>query len=473
MKYIRSDPQTITILPRNSPNNKEVSYRMFEVIKAGGVVLVIVLAGLVTWLAATDHLTIALLLAALPLSLVVLSKILLNFDLSPIIILALALFIPFSLPTGTNSRLVISLVATLLFTGMWILRIVTKQSPFALTPASINLPIMGFNIIVILSLVWSIAVRDPTIIIWPSFIFVQLASAVVMIASTTALLLVSNWVRRLNQLKIMVYMMIIAGFLALPNFFLGTRLPVNSQGMFNLWVVTLAGGQLLFNKQLSRPIRIGLGILVLAVVYYSFILHRDWLAGWIPVFMVCGILAILRSVKLGAIVGLILVVLFSVFYLGPSLESETQISGVSRLAAWGMNWRVTSQHLMLGTGPGGYAAYYMTYFPTQAMATHSNYIDIVAQLGIIGFIFFLWIFIASAWSGFRLSRRLKTGDFQEGLSAAAFSGTIGCIFIMAFGDWGIPFAYTQTIAGFNYSVYNWLFIGTIFALDKITTPKVD
>ena len=132
----------------------------------------------------------------------------------------------------------------------------------------------------------------------------------------------------------------------------------------------------------------------------------------------------------------------------------------------------TTQVLVLGAGPGGYAAYYMTYFPSEAMATHNNYIDMIAQLGIIGFGFFIWIFVVFVQSGLRLWRKLAhKGTFEEGLGNAALAGTIGCIIIMAFGDWVIPFAYTQTIMGYSYSVYNWLFIGTIFALDKLAAIK--
>jgi hypothetical protein len=39
---------------------------------------------------------------------------------------------------------------------------------------------------------------------------------------------------------------------------------------------------------------------------------------------------------------------------------------------------------------------------------------------------------------------------------------------MAFGDWLVQFAYTQTIAGFDNAVYSWLFMGTILVLDRIT-----
>jgi hypothetical protein len=42
---------------------------------------------------------------------------------------------------------------------------------------------------------------------------------------------------------------------------------------------------------------------------------------------------------------------------------------------------------------------------------------------------------------------------------------------MGFGDWLLPFAYTQTISGYSYTVYSWLFMGTILALDAITAKE--
>lgn len=160
------------------------------------------------------------------------------------------------------------------------------------------------------------------------------------------------------------------------------------------------------------------------------------------------------------------------YYLGKVLQNETQESGFTRLAAWKANWGITKDHLIFGTGPAGYAVYYMTYFPTEAMATHSNYIDLVAQTGIVGTIFYLWLFVSLVLVGYRLSMRLKgRGDFVEAMANISLSGTGACIVIMAFGDWLLPFAYTQTIVGFNYAVYNWIFMGVILVLDHMFPPK--
>ena len=151
------------------------------------------------------------------------------------------------------------------------------------------------------------------------------------------------------------------------------------------------------------------------------------------------------------------------------IEAEARSSLYTRLAAWEINWLITSKHLLFGTGPGGYAAYLMSYFPTRAMATHSNYLDILAQTGIIGSVLFLWFLISLVRMAYRLYRRVRgRGDFLEALANAAFAGTIGSIVIMGFGDWILPFAYTQTIAGYDHAVYSWLFMGTIPVLDRLS-----
>ena len=159
-------------------------------------------------------------------------------------------------------------------------------------------------------------------------------------------------------------------------------------------------------------------------------------------------------------------------YVSQVIERESQESGETRLAAWAVNWRVTREHWLFGTGPAGYAAYYMSYFPLEGTATHSNYIDIVAQTGLVGLGLVLWIFFGLSWLGYRLSQRLRgRGDFLEAAANAALAGTLGCILMMAFGDWLFPFAYTQSIAGFDYAVYNWIFMGTLLVIARLTQPK--
>jgi len=104
------------------------------------------------------------------------------------------------------------------------------------------------------------------------------------------------------------------------------------------------------------------------------------------------------------------------------------------------------------------------------MATHSNYIDILSQTGILGMLFLLSIFGVLLVRGYKLSVQIKgSGNFTEAAINASFAGTIACLVIMAFGDWLFPFAYTQTIEGYSYAVYNWIFMGLIPFFDRAYT----
>jgi O-antigen ligase len=305
---------------------------------------------------------------------------------------------------------------------------------------------------------------------------VQVASAVVMIMLPGAFLLMANHVAHLKLLTYMVGLMLFAGAAALAGRFAGIGLPVNADGLFAMWVISFSVGLALFYRQLNWLVRGGLLALAAGWIYWAAGLNVGWLAGWLPGLVAVVVLSLRHSKRLVfAAAALILVlVILNLDYWRVVVEAESAESGVTRLAAWQVNWQITREHLLLGTGPAGYAAYYMAYFPTNAMATHSNYIDILAQTGIIGFALLTWFLVALAWQGYHLCQRLKgRGDFVEGLANAALAGTIGVVVMMGFGDWLFPFAYTQTIAGFDYAVYNWLFMGTILVTDRLTRADAD
>jgi O-antigen ligase len=174
----------------------------------------------------------------------------------------------------------------------------------------------------------------------------------------------------------------------------------------------------------------------------------------------------------GVLAIVVIAIIFNSYFM-EAVREERAISGDTRIAAWQVNWRVTSEHLLFGTGPGGYAAYYMTFFPNEGMATHNTYIDVLAQSGLVGLILWLWFFGVTAWQGFQQVRRTwGRNDFYQALACALFAGTLACIMIMMFGDWLLPFAYTQTIAGFDYAIYSWIFMGMIVALRHIPLPEV-
>jgi O-antigen ligase len=298
-----------------------------------------------------------------------------------------------------------------------------------------------------------------------------LASALVMVLLPFSALLVGNLVKDEKTLRWMVGLILLIVGVDLVIRFTGQNFPIDANGITHMWAITFAVSMAAFLKGLNRLQRGLLLALVIASVVWGFVLHLSWYSGWVPGFICIGVIAVIKSKKLfiALVLGLVLVVFLNRGYFLDNLAFKQTNDAVTRWAAWQINWQVTSQHLLFGTGPGGYAAYYMTYFPSTGMATHNNYIDIIAETGITGLMLYFWLFISLLILGYRIIRRVRgRGDFIESMSIGVFSGTIGCIVIMAFGDWMIPFAYTQTIAGYNYEVYSWLFLGTLIVLDRLT-----
>ena len=42
---------------------------------------------------------------------------------------------------------------------------------------------------------------------------------------------------------------------------------------------------------------------------------------------------------------------------------------------------------------------------------------------------------------------------------------------MFFGDWVLPFAYNQGVGGYKYTVYSWLFLGTLISIRQLLPPN--
>jgi hypothetical protein len=389
-----------------------------------------------------------------------------------LVIILAAAFVRFSLPTGTASRIVASLLMTIIFIVLWLAKMLVVSRKLRLKPSSTNVPLLVFILTAVISYAWSNAFRDPLVVVWSSWPVVQLGGLAVIILLPGAFLLTANTISEIRWLKLLCWLIILVGVLALMAQFLGLELSfLNTGGLFSLWFISLSYAQALFNKEL--PVRLRLILLALAGIwiYIYFVTRVTWLSGWLPPLVSIAIISLLKSKRLFLVFLLLVAVYVGMnwgYYTSTVLAAESEESGLTRLAAWKHNWRVTGQHLLFGTGPAGYAAYYMSYFPGEAMATHSNYIDIFSQTGIVGLFFCLWFFAALGWTGYKLCMSLRgTGDFSEGFTTATLAGWVGCIVAMGLGDWLFPFVYTQTIEGFDYAVYSWVLLGGMVALTNV------
>jgi O-antigen ligase len=249
---------------------------------------------------------------------------------------------------------------------------------------------------------------------------------------------------------------------------------VNAGGLFPLWFCGLSLAVLLGDNTLKKNQKIWIGIAFAGWLFRLFVITLVRISAWLPAMIAMMIVIFLKSRKwffaLMIVSSIFLALNYQLVYkaIVQEKEKEGTLSGdTSRTNLWSQALQVSQDHLVLGTGPAGYANYYMTYFRDRALSTHNNYLDIILQYGLAGTFAFLWLcftLIRELWRSMKLQ---KPGTFEHAFCTGAFAAACGMMPGMWLGDWVIPFAYNQTIAGFDYTGYNWVFIGLALALGRM------
>ncbi len=104
--------------------------------------------------------------------------------------------------------------------------------------------------------------------------------------------------------------------------------------------------------------------------------------------------------------------------------------------------------------------------------SHNQYVDIVAQTGLLGLLCFLWF----AWEVGRLGWRLRgrvPGGFAQAYVYGALGGLVGTLAAGMMADWVLPFVYNIKLDGMRASVLGWLFLGGVVALEKMLAQDSD
>ncbi len=387
-------------------------------------------------------------------------------------ILAAVLINFFTIPTGTQSRIVVSLVIALYLVGGWLIGpLITKQR-LRLLPSPINRPLILFVLINAVAFVWASLMRDPLIWVPNSWYVIQGAAFLVNVLLPLLALFVANTVKDVRWLRIYAWTIIGLGLFVVVSELL--RLPFNilyfngTRGLFAMWVVVLAYAIALTDRTIGFWLRVALLAIVAAWIVNNFLFNTLWLSGWVPIVVACGMVTWFRSKKL-ALLALLLVLIYIAWNAGPLYQrvfvANAEEGSLSRLDIWQMSLTHVANHPLFGMGPAGYAVYNMTYHPQDARSTHNNLFDVLAQNGIIGFAAFMWLFAAFAYVGI-LARRLLAGkrNFEEAFAIAALGGIFGAAIGMMLGDWVLPFAYNQTISGFDNALFTWFMLGCLVAL---------
>ena len=387
------------------------------------------------------------------------------------------IIVPFNGPSGLNATMAV--VALLL--GLWLFATMARQRSIQLLPSRPIWPLMAFSITAGLAfgagqLPWYPFAQ-------PAPMGAQLGGMAIFVLSAGAFLLVAHQVRDPRWLKWMTWL-----FLALGGLYVAGQL-VPGMGHFTrpysagttgslfwTWLVALALSQAIFNSRLHPVWRVAVGGLAMATLYIGLFPGRSWSSGWIPplvAVLVTVWVARPRLAFLAMPVAAIGAILQYEKLVRLVMIGDNQYSLITRLEAWRIVLEIVKVNPILGLGPANYH-WYTPLFPILGWSvqfnSHSQYVDLIAQTGLLGLAFFLWFFWAVGKLGWRLREQVPIG-FARAFVYGSLGGLAGTLVAGALGDWILPFFYNVTLKGFRSSVLGWLFLGGLVALDQIFATR--
>lgn len=396
-------------------------------------------------------------------------------------VLVSAAVIPFAIGTGTQTALHLAFVLIPALFGLWIARMLLDRS-FRLVPSITTFPAISLALVTTLALIYGNLPLNEFAQHAPARS--QIGGWAIIVFSVGAFLLVGNQLKDIRWLKLLVGIFLCFGAIyffshAVPGMSGLARLfPVGAtDSMFWFWFVALAGAQVLFNSDLDVRLRLLAGLftgVAFGVAYSPG--QFDWASGWLPCTVVLGVLIYLRWPRLGMAFGVIgLLVGFLGFntIARVALTPDNQYSLLTRTAALQVVGQIIRANPLLGVGPANY--YWYTPFYSLLgyyvrFNSHNQYVDILAQIGVLGMVVYLWLALAVARVGLQLRHTLQDG-FARAYACAAVAGLAGMLVAGLLGDWVLPFVYNVGVRGFRSSVIGWLFLGGLVTLQYLSRQK--
>lgn len=393
-------------------------------------------------------------------------------------VLGLAVFVfgsillPISIGTGTNTELNIAIVMILVLTGFWVLDLITKKVGIHYSRTLI--PLGGFIVVSLLAfgygqLPWFVyADKAP--------VATQVGALAIFLLTAAAFLIGAYQVKDIRWLQWLVWIYLAAGTYRLlarhvPDLgpILTSFLPRGSAGgVLAAWVIPLTAAQVLFNKRLKPFWRGALGLLTIIGLYFN-IAKTEYSSGWLPMVAAMAIILFLRFPRLG-VMGMILggiFILINFQRLYNLVITGNEYSLITRTEAWRILYEIILINPVLGLGPANYrnvTAFYPILGFYVPFNSHNNYIDIIAQIGILGLLFFLWLELEIGLLGLRLRNRVPEG-FPKAFVYGALGGLGGILVAAMLGDWVIPYVYNVGYNGLRSSALAWFFLGALVFLE--------
>ncbi len=314
----------------------------------------------------------------------------------------------------------------------------------------------------------------------------QITGLGIFVISVFAFLLGAHHVKVQKHLEITVYIYLLMG----AALIVGSLIPALQGSVYRLylagargsmlwnWLAALAFGQALINTQLKWRWRFLLFAFVGLLFFVSLGQYRSWVSGWLPPLAAVGMIIWLRVEKLRVFIvafGIMAIIYFMQTPYWRQLVAENAYSLLTRGATYGVIFEIVKVNPILGLGPSNY----YWYTPLYAILgwyvqfnSHNQYVDIIAQTGLLGLGMVFWFAWEMLKNSVRGTRELPHG-FARAYSYSVYGGLIGMLVSGMLGDWFIPFVYNIGVRGTSATLLGWFFLGGVIALDAIHRAPVE
>ena len=389
-------------------------------------------------------------------------------NLGFILIFLSGIFIPFTGPSNTNAA--VAMVGLMLV--LWFMDMLVVKRRFEFVNSRALLPVVVFLVISIVSfgmgqIPWFIFANQAPLT-------AQAGGFAIFILSAGSLILAAHQINDLRWLKIIVWTFIGLGAVYIAARFIRIaaidrvyHIGFTAGAMFWSWLVVLPLSQVMFNDQLKKPVKVFLAVLVVVTMYVAYVQANDWKSGWVPPLV--GI-AVLFAIKFKRyIIFAVPVAVILVLYAAGKLVASDEYSWGTRVDAWIIVLEISKVSPLLGLGFSNYY-WYTPLYPIRgwrvSFNSHSQYVDLIAQVGVIGLLCFLWIFFEIGQLSWFLGNRLKDG-FARSYAFGVLAGVAASLMAAFLVDWILPFVYNIGFNGFRASILMWIFFGGLISIEQI------
>lgn len=362
-------------------------------------------------------------------------------------------------------------IALVFLTAFYVLMSVLRGK-LTLVKTRLTVPIIVFIGVAALSVIAATYLWDPGVKRYDKQLLYQISEIGLWALCFVAFFITSNAVKNKAWLSALFWPVVLialyVGILTLAN------IPLPFKISRNLFIESFASilitARLFFGQ--DRPAgKFGLAMLGLLFLLVTF-LGRSWVSGWATA--VTGIMVILflysRKLFAGvAVAGLALVLLYPGFI--SSIYSESRQEGdLDRFTLWSDSAKMAiANNPVLGIGPADYIAYRHKYASvwygyTTYTTAHSDYAQIIAELGLLGIAAFLWLIVAGVRTGLDSAKKSPKGLKWLAVGGTAVFAAIAVTSL--FGDYLLPSRVNGGIWSFGTSIFPWLLLGTAVAAGR-------